>query len=600
MTTATLHDSLPHWDMTPVYPGLESPEFAQGCAEIVAAIAQLVALFDTHQVAEKPAVPLDDATVQAFEAVLTQYNATLMQSRTIFTYLNCLVSVNTRDTLAQARLSELQQHYVPLWKLNPRFTAWIGSLDVEALLKRSALARDHAFALRKAKLRAAHLMAPTEEALASDFALTGSAAWGKLYSDFTSQIMVPFAREGKTEDLPISKIRNLAFDSDRALRRRAHEAELAAWERAALPIAAALNSIKGETNMLSARRRWETPLEATLLANSIDRPTFDAMMQAAHESFPDFRRYLRAKACALGLEKLAWYDLFAPVGKSDRIWGYAEGRAFIIENFGKYSQKLSDFAARAFRENWIDAEPRSGKTGGAYCAGLRSDESRILSNYNYAFGGVTTLAHELGHAYHNLCAASRTFLQRSTPMTLSETASIFCETIITQAALQQADAPEQLEILEESLQGSCQVVVDITSRFLFEQSVLEARQQRELSVEEFNNLMLDAQRQTYGDGLDENALHNFMWAAKPHYYGPTFYNYPYMFGLLFGLGLYARYQQEPEAFQAGYDELLASTGMADAATMANRFGIDITTVAFWRSSLDVIREQIGEFERLAK
>jgi oligoendopeptidase F len=213
---------------------------------------------------------------------------------------------------------------------------------------------------------------------------------------------------------------------------------------------------------------------------------------------------------------------------------------------------------------------------------------------------MSTLAHELGHGYHNLNLADRTMLQRDTPMTLAETASIFCETIVREAALARADAAERLEILEASLQGSCQVVVDITSRFLFERRVFEGRQQRELSVGELNEFMLQAQRETYGDGLDEALLHPYMWAMKPHYYsaGRSFYNFPYMFGLLFGLGLYARYRQDPEQFRASYDDLLSSTGLADAATLAARFGIEIRTPAFWAASLDIVRGDIDRFESL--
>src|SRR5581483_6329348 len=239
--------------------------------------------------------------------------------------------------------------------------------------------------------------------------------------------------------------------------------------------------------------------------------------------------------------------------------------------------RLSDFAARAFREHWIDAEPHAGKVDGAYCAPLRKDESRVLANFKPSYGGMSTLAHELGHGYHNLNLAQRTMLQQETPMTLAETASIFCETIIRHAALQNANTQEQIAILEASLQGSCQVVVDITSRFLFEQRVFERRKQRELSVDELNALMVEAQRETYGDELDEDALHPYMWAMKPHYYSSeySFYNSPYMFGLLFGLGLYALYQKDPEGFKKGYDALLSQTGLADAATLAAQFNIDI-------------------------
>lgn len=394
-------------------------------------------------------------------------------------------------------------------------------------------------------------------------------------------------------------VRNLAYETDRATRRAGYEAELRAWAGASVPIAAALNSIQGQVLTLSKHRGWDSPLDSALFGNNIDRPTLDAMLTAARESFPDFRRYLRAKARALDVPTLAFYDLFAPVGTATRVWAYDDAAAFIVEQFGTYSPKMQAYAARAFREHWIDAESRPGKRDGAFCMWLRGDESRILANYKPAFSGMSTLAHELGHGYHNLNLAERTYLQRSTPMTLAETASIFCETIIRQAGLAQADAAEGIAILEASLQGSCQVVVDITSRFLFEQAAFAARRKRDLSVDEFNALMLDAQGQTYGDGLDPHALHPYMWAAKGHYYSTrSFYNFPYMFGLLFGLGLYARYEADPAGFRTGYDTLLSSTGLADAATLAAGFGIDVRQPAFWRASLGVIRADIDRFEAL--
>jgi oligoendopeptidase F len=302
----------------------------------------------------------------------------------------------------------------------------------------------------------------------------------------------------------------------------------------------------------------------------------------------------------LGLPRLAWYDMFAPLDTNEKVWTFEAASAFIVQQFGAYSDRLSAFAARAFRERWLDAEPRPGKRDGAYCISLRRGESRVFANYKPVFDGVSTLAHELGHGYHNLNLSNRSMLQSTLPMTLAETASIFCETIISQAALQRADRQEQITILEASLQGSCQVVVDVTSRFLFEQRVFEKRKLRELSIDELNDMMLEAQRETYGDGLDQSTLHPYMWAMKPHYYSAElpFYNYAYTFGLLFGLGLYARYQQDAEAFKQGYDDLLSSTGMADAATLAARFGIDLRSEAFWESSLDIIRRDVDTFETI--
>lgn len=593
----------PRWDMSVVYPGMNSKEFEEGFSRVVHDINDLATLFDTHQIM-KPASPpsLNGNTLQALETIIQRYNAVLEAMTTLSVYITCFVTTNSHDTLAQAKLSELQQSGVILSQLNARFTAWIGSLDVEALIERSSVAREHAFMLRKARVRAAHLMTPPEENLASELDLSSGTAWEKLHGDQTSQLTVALELDGKVQELPMSMVRNLAFEADRDLRRRAYEAELEGWKRVALPIAAALNSIKGEVNVLTRRRGWESPLEASLLDNNIDRQTLDAMLTAARESFPDFRRYLHTKARVLGLPRLAWYDLFAPVSEEEKTWEYEEGAAFIVEQFGAFSSRLSGFAARAFREQWIDAEPREGKQDGAYCTPLREDESRVFANYKASFDGVSTLAHELGHGYHNLNLAKRTMLQRSTPMALAETASIFCETIIRNAALQKARRQEQIAILEASLQGSCQVVVDITSRFLFEQRLFERRRQRELSIDELNNLMLEAQRETYGDGLDEHALHPYMWAMKPHYYSSrvSFYNYPYMFGLLFGLGLYARYKEDVDAFKTSYDELLSSTGLADAATLAAQFGIDIRSVDFWRKSLDIVREDIEQFEQVTR
>ncbi|MFN2158265.1 MAG: M3 family metallopeptidase, partial [Anaerolineae bacterium] len=314
-----------------------------------------------------------------------------------------------------------------------------------------------------------------------------------------------------------------------------------------------------------------------------------------------FRRYLWAKARLLDLPVLGWYEIFATVGTDQRQWRFAEARSFVIEQFGSYSGRLADLAERAFSERWIDAEPRDGKRDGAFCMWIQGDASRVLANYRPVYGGVSTLAHELGHAYHNLNLSQRTMLQRDTPMTMAETASIFCETIVRHAALAEATPEQQLTILEAALQGACQVVVDITSRFLFEQRTFEQRRARELSAREMCVLMEQAQRETYGDGLDQDVLHRYMWAVKPHYYSASrsFYNYPYMFGLLFGLGLYARYQEAPEAFRAEYDDLLASTGMAAPAELAARFGIELSTSDFWRSSLDIVRADIDRFEALA-
>ena len=593
---------LPHWDMTVVYPDLESTEFEKGFDSAIIDIDGLVEIFDKFGIEKKDNVPLDEATLKAFEAVVNRYNDVLEQIQTTNAYIMSFITTDSYNTLAQAKWSSLQTKQVQLTLLATRFSAWVGSLDVEELIERSQLAKDHAYMLRKARVQSEHLMSPVEEELAAELGLTGGSAWEKLYGNYSSQIMVPIELEGEKKDLPMTAIRNLAMNPDREVRKRAFEAEIEAWERAAVPIAAAINSIKGVVNSLGSRRKWDSPLDIALYNGNIDKQTLDAMMEAAWESFPDFRRYLKAKAKALGVPALGWPDLYAPVGGEGGTWDYAEAKGFIVEHFDSYSQELSGLAQQAFDENWIDAEPRDGKRGGAFCMRLRGDESRILANYVPSFDGVSTLAHELGHAYHNINLAQRKFMQRFTPMTLAETASIFCQTIIKDAAIEVSEPEDQFTILEGSLQDSCAVVVDITSRFIFEQGVFDKRNERELSIDELNELMLDAQKQTYADGLDNQQLHPYMWAVKPHYYSTSlsFYNYPYMFGLLFGLGLYAQYLDNPEGFKKGYDELLSSTGLDGAAELAAGFGIDIRKSDFWRASLDVVRADIDKFEVLVE
>jgi oligoendopeptidase F len=599
--TLSVSETLPHWDMTVVYPALDSPEFNHDLTATRQAFDTMTSLFDRLGIDRRDRQSTDDAAVAAFETVVPALNELLERFSTLRAYVYSFVATDSRNDQAQATFSMLMREGVRLTKLLRRLTAWLGGLDVETLIQRSTIARDHAYLVRRAAEEARHLMSPAEEELAAELDLSSGIAWARMYQNLTSQILVPIEREGQTVELPMTQVRNLARDPDRAVRRSAHEAELAAWERAALPLASALNSIKGQVLTLSRRRRWASPLEASLFDNGIDRATLDAMMTVAREFFPDFRRYLRAKARLLGLERLAWYDLFAPVGSGGRSWRFSDAEAFIVAQFTRYSPRMGDFAARAFRERWIDAEPRTGKVGGAFCMSLRRDESRILLNHDPTADSMFTLAHELGHGYHNLNLAQQTMLNRDTPMTLAETASIFCETIVRNAALQDASRDETLEILEAFLSGACQVVVDITSRFLFENALFEQRATRDLSVAELCALMIDAQKQTYGDALDEQTLHPFMWAVKGHYYnsGFSFYNYPYMFGLLFGLGLYAAYQRAPDAFQAHYDDLLASTGLASPPELAARMGIDLRSPAFWRASLEVIRRDIDRFESLA-
>jgi pepF/M3 family oligoendopeptidase len=592
-------NELPHWDLEVIYPSLESEAFRSAFDTWTQSLEDLTAFFNAQDI-DQPEVdlPTDDATIRTLETLINRLNDIERRAQKLYTYVVGFTTTNSRNAAAQSWMSKLQIALARLEKLSPRFTAWVGGLDLEAVMERSEIARDHAFALKRAQIEATHLMSPVEEDLAADLNLIGGRAWAKFYNNYSSQITAEVEIDGEMRVLPMPAIRNLASEEDRDLRRNAYETELTAWESHAMPIASALNSIKGQANVLNERRGWDSPLALALFNNYIDDATLTAMMETTKAYFPHFRRYLKAKARALGVEACAWYDLFAPVGTFERSWTFDAARDFIVEQFTTFSPSLADLAERAFAERWIDAEPRKGKRGGGFCMWIEDDVSRILVNYQRAYGGVSTLAHELGHAYHNYNLRDRTTIQRSTPMTLAETASNFCQIIVRNAALEQATEEEQIAILEADLQDTTQVVVDITSRYLFEEELFERRHERELSSDELCDIMTRAQKATYGDGLNPDRLHPYMWAAKPHYYSSIFYNFPYMFGLLFGLGVYARYREAPEGFVARYETLLSSTGMHDAAGVAQQFDIDITQPAFWRESLDLVAEDIDRFEHL--
>jgi pepF/M3 family oligoendopeptidase len=600
MSTKT--DTLPHWDLSNVYPGLESDAFAGAVGAFKAQLDDL----DGYLATRLPGRDVTDtaALADAIGGYLERMDTAERSYRTLYNYVYGFVTTDSYNTTAKRAQSELEALAVRLRKQTVQFQGWIGDVAgvLPQVLGREGVAQEHTFYLQELAEQSRYLMSEAEESLASELALSGAMAWQKLQGTVCSQLTVSFERDGESKAWPITALQNLRSDPDGEVRRRAHEAELAAWESVREPLAAAMNGVKGAVGTLDRRRGRADALHAALDLSRIDRDTLEAMMSAMQAAFPVFRQYLRAKAARLGRKALPWWDLHAPVGQVDRRVTFSEARDFIVQQFDTFSERLAAFAQRAFEAYWIDAEPRDGKRGGAFCMKLPGvQESRILCNFDGSLGQVFTLAHELGHAYHNECMAGKTMLQRLTPMTLAETASIFCETIVTDAMLDQAaSADEELVILETFLADATQVIVDISSRYLFEKEVFERRAQAELSADDFCNIMTRAQQATYGDGLDGRYLHPYMWAWKPHYYRPllSFYNYPYAFGLLFGLGLYAVYQERGDAFLSEYDALLASTGEGTAADLAARFGLDIRQPAFWQDSLRVIERRVGRYLEL--
>jgi pepF/M3 family oligoendopeptidase len=598
-------ESLPHWDLSNVYPGLESKQLQDAVRLIQGQLDELDEYLAAHQIARGGPSPTDAAQLaERIGGYLDRMNAIRRLGATLRAYLHAFVATDSYNTTARQLVSRLEPLLVRVELQEVMFGGWIGTLAqqpgaLEKALAQAGPAREHAFYLRETAEQSRYLMSEAEETLAAELSLSGARAWQKLQGVVTSQLKVSFERDGEVAELAITQLQNLRTDPDHKVRRRAYQAELAAWESIREPLAACLNGVKGAVTTLNRRRSRTDALHEALDQARIDRETLEAMLGAMHDSFPAFRRYLRGKARLLGKDVLPWWDLFAPVGKLEKQYTFAQSRDFILEQFGTFSDRLVAFTRRAFDHNWIDAEPRDGKRGGAFCMSLPAvEESRILCNFDGSLDQVLTIAHELGHAYHNECRVGKTALQRITPMTLAETASIFNQTIITDALLAQtSDEEEELAILEGFLSDAAQVIVDIYSRYLFETEIFERRAEVELSPDGFCDAMIRAQEATYGDGLDARYLHPYMWAWKPHYYRPqlSFYNFPYAFGLLFGLGLYTIYQGRGREFLPEYDELLRSTGEGTAADLAARFGLDIRQRAFWEGGLQVIEEKIDRY-----
>ncbi len=597
--------SIPHWDLSNVYPSLDSTEFESAVSSLTSQIVENENFF----AARIPQLAVEESTAvlaEQLEQAILLFNRTGELASTINAFIYSFVSTDSRDRNARRQLSEYEQLDIRVQRSLTKFQAWVRSFDARLMeiIQAKPTNASHAFAIQEAANQAKYLMGDLEEDLAAELSLSGIIAWSKLQGTITSQLTTDFELDGEIQSLPLPAVINLHSHPDEQVRRRAYEAEIRMLELVDEPLAACMNGVKGAQQTLNHRRGRKDAIHSALDDARIDQSTLDAMLSAMWDSFPSFRSYFHAKAKKLGKSKLAWWDLFAPVGEQGQSFSFEQAQEFILNNFAGFSPELESLARTAFESNWIDAEPRSGKRGGAFCMGLPGvKQSRILCNFDGTLDQVTTIAHELGHAFHNHCMyqADKTTLQRRTPMTLAETASILCETIVMQAAWKKAKTPgEELFILETMLSGDAQIIVDISSRYLFEKEVFERRAKAELSPDEFSNIMIDAQTATYGDGLDSSTLNPMMWAWKPHYYRDdlAFYNFPYAFGSLFGIGLYGIYQQQGQAFLTDYQKLLASTGEANATDLAKRFGFDLKDRKFWDNSLDIIKARVRRYIEL--
>ena len=581
------------WSLKELYPDLNSKEFSEDFNRLKTMIK------DIDSYAVKNLNNYNDIIVK-LEKMLTFQNDFETLVLKLSEYCSLILSTNASDEKAMQTLNQIEDIVTDITPSSVLFQKWVsGIADFNSVVNSSELIREHSFYLNELREKAKYTLSEKEETIISKMQTTGSASWTKLQELLTSNIMPEVNIDGEIKKLPLPAVRNLAYSHKKEVRKAGYEAELKAYPQIDDSIAYALNGIKGEVLTVSKLKGYNSPLEMTLINSRMDLKTLESMFTAMKESLPEFRKYFRKKAELLGYKNgLPFYEMFAPIGKSNLSFTYEEASAYIIEKFSSFSKKLGDFAKYAFEHNWIDVLPRQGKRGGAFCSNLHCiGESRVLTNFTGSYSDVVTIAHELGHAYHGDCLKSEHPLNSDYPMPIAETASTFCETIINEATLKNADRETSLTILESSISDAAQVIVDILSRFIFEDTVFKRRSDGFLSAKELCSIMLDAQKQTYGDGLDSKYLHEYMWLCKPHYYDANYnyYNFPYAFGLLFAKGLYSKYQKEGENFVKHYDNLLGATGKNSLYDVAKLADIDLHSIDFWRSSIEVIKKDINKF-----
>jgi pepF/M3 family oligoendopeptidase len=515
-------------------------------------------------------------------------------ARTLSSYASLRMSTDVTNQEALKYMSMIQRIMRKSTAENVLFTRYLADLDLSNLYDQSELIKKYQFNLELEQKDAKHLLSEKEEILYAKLRELASGSWSQLQSLTTANVPVHY----RDQEITLSEVRNLAYESDPSVRKDAYDAELKAYKSIEDVVALALSNIKREVTVMNELRGHESALQKTLDQSKMTKRTLEAMIGAMKDFRPHFARYLKAKAKYLGHPKsLPFYDLFAPVGKLDKTYTYEEAQEIVKSSFYGYSKRLGDFAKKAFDKEWIDVYPRKGKRGGAFCSNQpQLKQSRIMTNFTSSLSDVSTLAHELGHGYHGEVISTNDPLHWSYPMPLAETASIFCETILNNHLLQTiTDPKERLSILEVSLQGDTQVVIDILSRYIFETHLFE-KSSAPISKETMKELMLSAQKEAYLNGLDHEVLHPYMWLNKGHYYsaGLNFYNFPYAFGLLFGKGLYAQYLKDPVKFQKSYDDLLSLTTKATVEDCAKSMGIDVTSKAFWIESLNEVKKDIDE------
>lgn len=586
-----------NWSLESLYKGIDTDDFKKDFDDFKTKIKTLNDFCKDNFINTNNACEKIENFIVLIEDISNYYK--------IGNYLSLRTATNSRDFSAMKLLDKFENTATDLASSHALFTDFVKEIDnLPEIINSSPFLEEYRFFLMETKTFSNYSLSEKEEILLQKMKTTGSSSFEKLRDNTVSSITVEMLIDGETKKVPFSELRNLAYDDSEEVRKKAYLAEMEAYKKVEDTVSTALNAIKGEALTETSLRGYTSILDRTLINSRMSKKTFDALIESIKDTLPELRKYYFHKAKLLGHKNgLPFYDLFANIGKVSLKFSYDEAKNTIIDNFSLFHKDLGDFAKYAFDNNWVDPFPKEGKRDGAFCSNIHQiKESRVLSNFTGSFSDMTTLAHELGHAFHGDCLKDEKYLNSDYPMPIAETASIFCETIIEHEFMKKATADEKIVLLNNSITDALQVLVDIYSRFVFEDSLINERENGTLSSEEVSELMKNAQIEAYGDSLDKDFLHQYMWLAKPHYYSSdyNYYNFPYAFGMLFAKGVYAEYlsSTDKEVFFEKYKELLMSTGKMSLEDIGKKMDFDIENKDFWKTSINLVINDIEEFINL--
>lgn len=584
------------WNLETFFPdGSNSREFAAYLERLSGSITVLT---------ERVAGPAPDGP-EEWANLMEDVQQAVKQARHAGAFVSCLTAQDVNDSQARilgGRVAQIRAGLASVMtKLDEKFLQ--AEDDAWSHLVGSPELRDLSFVLCERRRRAKDLLPPEQEMLVNDLSVDGYHGWSDLYDLTAGRMRIEIKEDGRKVTVSPGQLANKLSDPDAEVRRYLMGKWEDAWSREADFCALALNHLAGYRLNLYRHRDWESVLREPLEINRMSAETLNAMWDAINEGKDRVAAYLQRKAKLLGVSRLGWQDVDAPIGKSGSKLTYDQAANFIVEQFRRFSPRMADLATRAFEERWVESEDRPGKRMGGFCTSFpEARQSRIFVTFSGTLGNTATVAHELGHAYHQHVIGALSPLNQRYAMNVAETASTFAEMVVADAAVRSARDPEErVVLLEDKLRRAAAMLMNIHSRFLFETRFYDERAKGIVSVKRLNELMEEAQRDAFAGVL--GIYHPHFWASKLHFYitGTPFYNFPYTFGYLFSAGVYAKAREEGPAFEDRYVELLRDTGRMRVEDLARKhLNADLTAKGFWRRAVDMALEDLNEFLAVTK